>query len=191
MSFLSVEWWPSGAWGAFWLFMLPIGPTKAAGILFARGADLGALTILGIYVAKDVATACYVEPLLRLAGRLGPRYGWSRSLAGQIRTLAERTHLGTGWAAQVASLVVVGLGAGFMTGAAALPSARVARPLGWLGVIVGDVCWFSFVLAATIGLASVLPDERMVFGAVVLLWLVVRPLTKRLSAASGVVPAAK
>lgn len=190
MAFPSVDWWPSGAWGTFWLFMLPIGPTKVAGILFGREAGFGALAILGLYVLKDLATACYLEPLVRLALRVGPRYAWARSLGVQIRALAERTHLGQRRAAQLLSLAVVSMGAGFMTAGAALPSARVSRPLGWLSIILGDAAWFSLVLAATLGLASFLPDDRMVFGVVVVLWLVVRPLTRRLTPAAVPSPAA-
>lgn len=190
MNVLSVDWWPAGGWGTFWLFMLPIGPTKVAGILFGRDAGLGALAIYGLYVLKDLAAACYVEPLVRLAMRIGPRYAWARSLGPQVRALAERTHLGEGRPAQMLSLALVSMGAGFMTAGAALPSAKVARPLGWVGIILGDAVWFAAVLATTLGLASFLPDDRMVFGAVVILWLVVRPLMKRLTPAPVPTPAA-
>jgi hypothetical protein len=182
MLFPSVEWWPQGPWGAFWLFMVPVGPVKTAGILVGKNAGLGFFALLGIYLLKDLAMALYVEPLLRLVVRLGPRYAWSRSLGAQIDGLARRTHLGSGPLAQVGSLAMVAVGAGFLTGAAALPSAQVARPLGWLGVIAGDVAWFCVLLAASLGLLSVVPDDRIVFGVVVVLAMASRPLTRRLTA---------
>jgi hypothetical protein len=184
MDLPSVEWWPTGAWGVFWLFMMPIGPAKPVGIWFGLNAELPAPMILAIYVAKEVATACYVEPLLRLIARLGPRSSRARSLGQQIRALAERTHLGSSWPAQFGSLALVSLATGLITSTAALACARVPRLLGWVAVILGDVIWFSFMLAATIGLASFLPDERAVLAAAVLLWLVARPLTKRLTASA-------
>lgn len=190
MALPSVDWWPSGPLGTFLLFMLPIGPTKVAGILFGRDAGLIPPAILGLYVLKDLATACYVEPLVRLALKLGPRYAWARSLGPQVRALAERTQLGESRPAQMVSLVILSMAAGFMTAGASLPLARVGRLPGWAAIVLGDALWFSAILATTLGLASVLPDERMVFGIVVVLWLVVRPLTKRLTPASVPSPAA-
>jgi len=181
MSMPSVDWWPSGAWGVFWLFMVPIGPGKAAGILLGKNAGLDFLALLGLYLAKDLVTALYLDPLLRALPRLSARYEWARSLGKQIGALATRTHLGSGRLAQMFSLVLVSVGAGFITGGAALSSARLPRPLGWLALLTGDLLWFSCLLAAALGLTSIVPDDRMVFVAVVLLALLARPLTRRLT----------
>jgi hypothetical protein len=190
MTLPSVDWWPPGALGAFLIFMVPIGPGKPAGILLGREAGLGPLEILGLYAAKDVLTGLYLEPLLRLIARHGSRFAWARSAGEQITAIATRTHLGSGRLAQAISVGLVALGAGFMTGAAALPCARLPRPLGWLSVILGDLTWFSVMLAAAIGLTSIIPDNRMVFVALLLMALLSRPLTRRLTDPSAASPKA-
>jgi hypothetical protein len=182
MDFLSIGWWPSGGWGAFLLFLLPAGPGATAGILVGKNAGLGAAAILTLYIAADVVRAVYFEPLLRLARRFGARYNWSRALADQIAELSTRIHLGPGRIGQVSSLSLLSLGGGFTIGVIALASSRVGHVLGWLAVILGDVSWFAFKLAAALGLASVLPDDRLVFVAVVLVAMLGGVIARRLSA---------
>ena len=181
MDLPSVDWWPGGAWGTFWLFMLPIGPVKPAGILAGKNAGLDAFALLGLYLAKDVATSLYLDPLLRLGGRIGSRYPWSRTVAEQIAAIVARLQITPGRWGQMGSLALIGLGAGFMTGAVALANTPISPPLGWLGVILGDVVWFSLLLAAALGLSSVMPDDRLVFAGVVVLALIGQPLARHLS----------
>jgi hypothetical protein len=168
MDLLLSAWLPSGGWGAFLLFLLPVGPGATAGILVGKNADLSAAVILALYIAADFLRALYFEPLLRLVRRFGSRYAWSRALADQIAEVAARIQLGPGLVGQVGSLILLSLGGGFTIGVIALASSRVSHVLGWLAVILGDVSWFGFKLAAALGLASVLPDDRLVFVAVVL-----------------------
>src|SRR5262249_42079754 len=84
------------------------------------------------------------------------------------------------WAGRFSGLALLSLGAGFLTAAAALPCARMARPIGWVGVILGDMVWFSFLLAAALGLASFLPDDRLTFFVFFLLSLMLGPAVRRI-----------
>src|SRR5213593_3600148 len=106
MDIFSFDWLPSGGWGAFWLFLLPIGPGTTAGILVGKNGGLGAPAIAAIYFASDVVTALFLEPLLRLAGRVGPRHRWSRELSKQIAALVARTQLGSSWAGRLSGLAL-------------------------------------------------------------------------------------
>src|SRR5919204_6184358 len=96
MDFLSIDWWPSGAAGVLLLFLLPAGPGATPGILVGKNAGLAPLAIAGLYIPGDVIRAVYFDPLLRMAGRYGSRWCWSRTVAAQLARLAARTHLGPG-----------------------------------------------------------------------------------------------
>src|SRR5919197_385442 len=67
--------WPSGAWGAFLLFLLPIGGGIPAGVLMARAGGVSPLVTALLYLVSDVIFAFLIEPLLILARRLGQRFG--------------------------------------------------------------------------------------------------------------------
>lgn len=182
MNFLSAEWLPGGAWGTFWLFLLPIGPGTTAGILVGKNGGLGPLAIAGLYFASDVVTALYLDPLIRLIARVGSRYAWARNIGEQLKAMALRTHLGSGWLGQLSGLALLSLGGGLATGAMGLSGTSLARPLGWVGVIAGDMLYFGLLLAAALGLSSVLPDDRLVFVAILALTMLAGPTVRRLSA---------
>jgi hypothetical protein len=182
MDLLSTNWWLSSGWAAFWLFLLPAGPGATVGILVAKNGGLGASTIAALYVLCDVLRAFYFQPLLAIASRVGSRYKWSEALATQVTNLANRARLGNGLLGQVSSLTLLSMGAGFTVGALALPSARLNRTLGWSSVILGDATWFLFKLAAALGLATVLPDDRLVFLGVAAVALLTATAARRLRA---------
>src|SRR5438093_38279 len=148
MDFLSIGWWPSGGAGVLLLFLLPAGPGATLGILAGKNAGLAPLAIGGLYIVGDLIRALYFDPLLRIAGHCGPRWSWSRTVAGQLANLAARTHLGPGRLGRVSGLTLLSFGGGFTVGSIALANAAVNRPLGWFGVVLGDVAWFGFKLAA-------------------------------------------
>ena len=188
MNLFAIDWWPGGGAGAFLLFLLPFGPGATAGILVGKNEGLGALAIAGLYLAADGLRACYFEPLLRLVARIGARQAWAQEVADHVRQLAARTQLGSGRLGQVSSLTLLSMGGGFTIGSIAVANARVNRALGWSGVILGDVTWFCFKLAAALGLASVLPDDRLVFVCVAAIAMLAGLVARRLR---GLLPAVR
>jgi hypothetical protein len=180
MDFLSIDWWPSGAAGVLLLFLLPAGPGATLGILVGKNAGLAPLAIAGLYIAGDVIRAAYFDPLLRIVGRCGSRRSWSRRVAAQLASLATRTHLGPGRFGQLSGLTLVSFGGGFTVGSIALANAGINRALAWFGVVLGDVAWFGFKLAAALGLSSVFGDDRLVFVAVAVLAMAAGPSARRL-----------
>jgi hypothetical protein len=177
----SLDWFPTGAWGAFVLFMLPIGPGTTAGILVGKNGGLDAIGILAVYLASDIVTALYLEPVLRFLIRIAARFAWARAIGAQLAQVAERTQIGSGRLGQALGLGILSLGGGLPAGALALPTTQLQRSVAWASIITGDMLYFGFILAAALGLASVLPDDRLVFVAILVLVMVVGPLTRRLS----------
>ena len=189
MTFLSPEWWPAGPWGAFWLFLLPIGPGTTAGILAGKNGGIDALGIAAIYLASDVLTAMYLDPLLRLARNFGRRHAWARAFGSQLAQAVHRTQLSPGPWGQFLSVALLSLGGGMATGAMALPGSRLPRPLAWIGVIAGDMVYFGLLLATALGLASIVPDDRLVFVGVLVVAMLAGPIIRRFTTPPVAAPA--
>jgi hypothetical protein len=185
MAFLSIDWWPSGGAGVLLLFLLPAGPGATLGILVGKNAGLAPLAIAGLYITGDVIRAVYFDPLLRIAGRCGSRWSWSRTVAAHLAGLAARTHLGPGRFGQVSGLTLVSFGGGFTVGSIALANAGINRALAWFGVVLGDVTWFGFKVAAALGLSSVVGDDRLIFVAIAALAMAAGPSARRLRGLAG------
>ena len=62
--------WPTGAWGAFLLFLIPIGGGIPLGVIMGRDAGLSPLMMAGMYFVSDIFMAVTHEPLFWLLGWL-------------------------------------------------------------------------------------------------------------------------
>src|SRR5215212_831358 len=62
--------WPSGAWGAFLQFLIPIGGGIPLGVIMGRDAGLSPLTMSGMYFVSDIFMAVTHEPFFWLLGWL-------------------------------------------------------------------------------------------------------------------------
>src|SRR5687768_14250445 len=107
--------------------MLPIGPGTTAGILVGKNGGLDALGILAVYLASDVVTALYLEPVLRFLIRIAARFAWARTIGAQLAQVAERTQIGSGRLGQALGLGILSLGGGLPAGALALPTTQLRR----------------------------------------------------------------
>src|SRR4029078_7739969 len=62
--------WPSGAWGAFLLFLIPIGGGIPLGVIMGRDAGLSPLVMSAMYFVSDIFMAVTHEPFFWLLGWL-------------------------------------------------------------------------------------------------------------------------
>src|ERR1043165_6355243 len=58
--------WPVGAWGAFLLFLVPIGGGIPLGVIIGRDAGLSPLVMAGWYFVSDIVMAVTHEPMFWL-----------------------------------------------------------------------------------------------------------------------------
>src|SRR5207249_5463016 len=62
---------PPGAWGAFLLFLIPVGGGIPAGVLLARDSGVSPPVMAALYFLSDVVLAFAFEPFIRLLLALG------------------------------------------------------------------------------------------------------------------------
>lgn len=164
------------------LFFLPWGPGAPAGILVARQAGLGPLATTVLYLLSDVLTALVLEPLARQAARQSSR--WPR-LAAAFRRMGQvsggvAAQLFPGRAGVAAGLALFSFTTDLYTAGIASRAVPAHRALAWAAVIAGDMVWFLIILATTLGLTRLFPDDRLVFGGVLLIGLATSALVRRL-----------
>ncbi len=164
------------------LFFLPWGPGAPARILVARQTGLGPVATTALYLLSDVLTAFVLEPLAQWAGQQSSR--WPR-LAAAFRRLGQvsggvAAQLFPGRAGVAAGLALFSFTTDLYTAGIASRAVPAHRALAWVAVIAGDMAWFLIILATTLGLTRLIPDDRLVFGGVLLIGLAASALAKRL-----------
>jgi len=185
--------WPSGGWGAFLLFLFPVGGGIPVGVLMAQNGGVPAWGTAVLYFLSDVVLAFTAEPVLiffRWLGRLVPPLGrvgaWlTRITAGVgLRDEGARGPLG---------LILVSFAVSPSTGRAAAAAAGHGFIPGWALAITGDMGYFALIMASTLWLSSVLGDQRLTIGLMLGVTWVLPLLLRRMRSgarAFGPAPAA-
>jgi len=170
---------PPGAWGAFLLFLIPVGGGIPAGVLLARDSGVSPPVMAALYFLSDVVLAFAFEPFIRLLLALGR---WMPPLARLGRRLGGVFQRGGG-AANAArgplGLVLVSFSVDPITGRTAAAAAGHGFVPGWALAIAGDMLYFALLMASTLWLRGVLGDERLTLGAMLLVMLILPSLVRR------------
>jgi len=170
---------PPGAWGAFLLFLIPVGGGIPAGVLLARDSGVSPPMMAALYFLSDVVLAFAFEPLIRLLLALGR---WVPPLARLGRRLGG-VFQGGGAGANAArgplGLVLVSFSVDPITGRTAAAAAGHGFVPGWALAIAGDMLYFTLLMASTLWLRGVLGDERLTLGVMLVLMLVLPSLVRR------------
>ncbi|HVB96154.1 MAG TPA: hypothetical protein VNG11_00340 [Chloroflexota bacterium] len=170
----------SGPIAVFVVFLLPWGPGAPVGIVLARKDGVSpALTIL-LYVLSDVVTAFILDPLVRQLQSRGERSEFGRRLLGSFNKLGRLTQVSSGRFGLPFSLFIFTFATDFFTASVVSLGLPLGRVVAWLAIIAGDVIWFLIIFAASIGFASFLSDDRVLFIATMAFGLIVPALIRRL-----------
>src|SRR5207237_9439879 len=170
---------PPGAWGAFLLFLIPVGGGIPAGVLLARDSGVSPPMMAALYFLSDVVLAFAFEPLIRLLLALGrwvpPLARLGRRLGGVFQGGGAGAHAGRG----PLGLVPVSFSVDPISGRTAAAAAGHGFVPGWALAIAGDMLHFTLPMASTLWLRGVLGDERLTVGAMLVLMLVLPSLVRR------------
>jgi hypothetical protein len=172
--------WPTGIVGAFLVFVLPVSVGIPVGILMAAaGGASPALTAL-LYLLADLVEPIVLEPVTAVARRFLP---FSSPIVAHFRVvldeMTERAGIRGGGRRGPIKLFMLGLAFGPLTARIAAAAAGRGRIAAWTLAIAGDVAGFLLIMASTLWLNSVLNDQRMTLGIMVVTTLVVPMVLQR------------
>jgi hypothetical protein len=175
--------WPTGVLGVFLLFLVPIGGGIPFGVLMARDAGLVPLLTVLLYFLSDVLLALYTEPFLALLRALSQRVPVLANAGNVLGRLTGAAGLQEGGVRGPLGLIALSFSVSPTTGRAAAATAGHGFVVGWSLAIIGDMAFFLLLMVSTLWAASILGDDRLTIGAVVLatwvLPLVIRRLRRR------------
>ena len=173
---------PPGAWGAFLLFLIPVGGGIPAGVLLARDGGVSPPMMAVLYFFSDVVLAFAFEPFIRLLLALGRWVPLLARLGRRLGGAFQRAGAGANPARGPLGLVFVSFSVDPITGRTAAAAAGHGFVPGWALAIAGDMLYFTLLMASTLWLSGVLGDERLTIGAMLLLMLFLPSLVRRLKA---------
>jgi hypothetical protein len=175
--------WPSGVWGVFLLFLVPVGGGIPFGVLMARDAGLGLFGTTALYFLSDVLLAFLTEPFVALMRWLGQRVPPLKRMGDLLARFTGGAGLQDGGVRGPLGLILVSFSITLTTGRAAAAAAGHGFISGWTLAIIGDMASFVLVMVSTLWVSSVLGDNRLTIGIVLLaswsLMLVLQRLQRR------------
>jgi hypothetical protein len=179
--------WPGGALGVFLIFATQIGAGIPLGVIRARDAGLHPAFTSLLYVASDVVLAVTMEPMLAGLRWVSRRVPFLARIGTLLGRLSGGAGLQEGGVRGPLGLILVSFSVSPTFGRAASEAAGHGFLSGWTLAIIGDMLYFWLVMAGTLWVSSLLGDDRLAIGAVLIatwvLPLVIRRLRKRPAAA--------
>ncbi len=164
--------WPSGAAGAFLVFLFPVGAGIPLGVLMGARAGVPAVVIALLYFASDLVLAVTAEPMLAGVRWLGRRVPPLQALGDRLARLTNVVGLQQEGVHGPLGLILVSFTISPTTGRAAAAAAGHGFVPGWTLAIIGDMAYFLVLMASTLWLSSVIGDDRITIGiALVATWL--------------------
>ncbi len=169
---------PAGAWGAFLLFLIPVGGGIPAGVLLARAGGVSPLMMEVLYFVSDVVLAFIAEPLIRGILAVGRWIPFLERLGRAMSRFFQRGGTLEGSRGPL-GLVLVSFSVDPMTGRATAAAAGYGFVLGWAFAIAGDMLYFTVLMASTLWLNGVVGDERLTIGIMLLVTLALPFIRRR------------
>ncbi|HEY1291746.1 MAG TPA: hypothetical protein VGJ60_01530 [Chloroflexota bacterium] len=181
--------WPVGAMGVFLVFATQIGAGIPLGVLMARNAGINPLATAGLYAASDVVLALTMEPMLIALRWLGQRVEFIGRLGNRLSRLTGATGLSQGKVRGPLGLILFSFAVAPAPARAASEAAGHGFISGWTLAIIGDMFYFTLIMASTLWISSVFGgDDRFTVGAVLVGAWVLPMLIRRMRPRSNPAP---
>jgi hypothetical protein len=158
--------WPTGAWGAFLLFLIPIGGGIPLGVLMGRDAGLSPLVMAGMYFISDIFMAVTHEPFFWLLGWLANLIPALARVRAFFRKASAASGLSDDGAQGPLGLILFSFTVDPISGRGAAAAAGHGFFAGWTFAIAGDMIYFGVLMAATLWLSGLFGDDRTTVGVV-------------------------
>jgi hypothetical protein len=177
--------WPTGAMGVFLIFVTQIGLGIPSGVLRARDAGINPVITAGLYAGSDVILALTVEPMLILLRWLGARVAFIAALGTKLARFSGATGLNDGKVRGPLGLILFSFAVAPAPARAASETAGHGFISGWTLAIIGDMLYFTMIMASTLWVASIVGDDRLTVGAVLIAAWVLPMLIRRMRRGSA------
>jgi hypothetical protein len=160
--------WPTGAWGAFLLFLIPIGGGIPLGVIMGRDAGLSPLVMAAMYFVSDIFMAVTHEPFFWLLGWLANIFPTLGKVREFFRKASAASGLSDDGAQGPLGLILFSFTVDPISGRGAAAAAGHGFFAGWAFAIAGDMIYFGVLMAATLWLSGIFGDDRTTVGVVLL-----------------------
>jgi hypothetical protein len=175
----------------FLVFVTQIGAGIPLGVIMARNAGISPVVTGLLYLASDVVLALTMEPILGFLRWLGKRVEWLGRIGTRLSRFSGAAGLQSGRVRGPLGLILFSFTVSPTAGRAASEAAGHGFVPGWTLAIIGDMAYFTMIMASTLWVSSLFGgDDRMTVGAVLLGTWLVPMLVRRLRARPAVAPAA-
>ena len=182
--------WPAGAWGVFLVFVTQIGAGIPLGVIMGRNAGLSPAVMAALYLGSDVVLALVMEPMLAFLRWLGRRVEFLGRLGNRLARFSGAAGLQGGGVRGPLGLILFSFSVSPTAGRAASEAAGHGFFSGWSLAIVGDMAYFGLIMASTLWVSSLIGDDRLTIGAVLLAaWLLPMLIRRMRRPAPASVPA--
>ena len=183
--------WPGGAWGVFLVFVTQIGAGIPLGEIMGRNAGLSPAVMAALYLGSDVVLALVMEPMLAFLRWLGRRVEFLGRLGNRLARFSGAAGLQGGGVRGPLGLILFSFSVSPTAGRAASETAGHGFFSGWSLAIIGDMAYFGLIMASTLWVSSLIGDDRLTIGAVLLAaWLLPMLIRRMRRPAPASVPAA-
>jgi hypothetical protein len=170
--------WPTGVWGVFLLFLVPIGGGIPFGVLMARDAGIAVPITVFLYFVSDLVLAVTTEPLLAGLRAASRRVAFLANIGRVLGRFTGSAGLQEGGVRGPLGLILVAFSISPTTGRAAAAAAGHGFFSGWALAITGDMLYFGVLMISTLWVSQLLGDDRLTIGAVLIgTWVI--PLVVR------------
>lgn len=176
----------ASAWEVLLLFVIPVGGGIPAGVVLAQKRGLAWPIMMLLYFISDVILACVFEPLLLIFVQASKRSPRLQRIREAFAKSMNQTVARYGVNPRPFSLVMITFGTDPMTGRSVAFAAGHGFLSGWALTIMGDMLFFTVLMASTIWLNGILGDGTLtaviIMVGMIALPSLVRAIKKRLSA---------
>lgn len=170
----------ASSWEVLLLFLIPIGGGIPGGVVLAQKRGLAWPVMMVLYFISDVILACAFEPLMLLFLRTTEKSPKGMAFREALAKSMKQTTSRYGINPSAFSLVMITFGTDPMTGRSIAKAAGHGFFTGWALTIMGDMLYFSVLMASTLWLNNVLGDGTLAAIIIMVAMIAIPALFRRL-----------
>lgn len=163
-------------WKVLCLFFLPIGGGIPGGVMLAKNFQIGWPMMMVIYFISDLILAIVFEPIMHWMFRVGKNVPAIAQTGAIMKEMTLKTIDSYGKHLGPLALILFTFSADPMSGRAATSVVGHGFLVGWTLTIIGDMLYFSLIMASTLWLNNMIGDRGGWTTGIILVLMIVIPM---------------